>query len=182
MPGVSAQPFGTLAGDSSQTVGHRTKPPHPAARRSPTAISHRPAASRSTEWRPIRANIYENLFVAEVSANAVHRETMVPEGVTFAARVRRSQQRVRSLDRQLVPACQFHQRARRHAARTGHVPRNDRASLVDPRRYQSPSRSGKRPRPRAALSLEPARVQSAETAAISKGDHRGTGSHTGKPE
>ena len=75
-------------------------------------------------------------------ADARRRDVQEPAG--------RREHRVRPLARQLVPPGQLRQRPRRHAARPRHVPRDDRAPLVDPRRHQGPARPHQRQGPRAA--------------------------------
>ena len=67
-----------------------------------------------------------------------------PDGVDLRGDARRRGGRVPRLDRQLVPAGELRQHARRHAADPRHVPRDDRAPGLDPRADQEAPRPDQR--------------------------------------
>ena len=91
------------------------------------------------------------LFVGEVANNLIHRQVDAPGRRDVQVEPRRREGRVRRLDRRVVPPGELRQRAGRHAARAGHVPRGDRAPVVDPRRHPRQARPPQRRRPRADL-------------------------------
>ena len=122
---------------------------------SPSASSPRPPASRSTEARPIPPEYRGNAFIGDVGGNLVHRKILTKHGAEFRATRADAGRRVPGLDRQLVPARQLRQHARRHAPDPRHVPRDDRAPALDPRADQEAPRPDQRQGPRPALRPRP---------------------------
>ena len=100
-------------------------------------------------------------YPPEYRGNCVHRRRRAAtssiarsskiDGATYLAEPGRSEGRVPGLDRQLVPAGQLRQHARRNAAHPRHVPRDDRAPCLDPRADQEAPRPDQRQGSRPAL-------------------------------
>ena len=125
-----------------------------------------------------------SLFVSEPVHNLVHRMVLEPDGVTLPrpSRAERVGPRVPGLERQLVPADDAQDRARRRPLDRRHVPRGHRASRVDSRRLGEAARPPRRQRAGADLSRLPGRQEAPADPAAGPARHGGPGRRARQPQ